>query len=126
MLWGRDMSDIQTKVDALLEKLGNALEELVTLNVMTMQTSLTVGKDANGKVILVPKGSSDGTNTPPDAEGLWTSIRLDQGDIVNMISTGALGNAPLMELHKEQVKLSQQIVSDNIKALVDLARSLAK
>lgn len=111
------MADIQEKVEALIARVGDALQGLLTLEVQTAVTKMTIKPDGNDWS-LEPV-------TDVNAEGVTTRIRLEQGDIQNALSEGALQNDKLMEMHTQQVALSRQIVADNIQALVTLANSLA-
>lgn len=111
---------IEAKVEGLLGKVGDALDGLLTLNIQTAITPMGVDKPANDEWSLSPKPGNNAV------DGITTRIRLDQGDIQNAMSEGALGNSKLMEIHAQQVALSRQIVADNIKALVELAQSLTR
>lgn len=112
-------ADLRDNVEGLLKKIGNALDELLTLRVQTAITKMDVSKSANGDWELTP-------NPGESTEGVLTTIRLDQGDIQNALSVGALDNEKLMSIHTQQVALSRTIVSDNLKALAELAQSLVK
>ena len=79
---------------------------------------MAVAVDGNGWSVEPKAGEA--------ADGVSTVIRLEQGDIRNALSAGALDNDRLMKLHNDQVTLSRQIVADNLKAVVELARSLAR
>jgi len=116
---GSEMAaDLRDNVEGLLKKIGNALDELCTLRVQTAITSMNVDK-TNGEWSLAP--------APGDqAQGISTTIRLDQGDIQNALSEGALENEKLMAIHTQQVTMSREIVSNNLKALAELAQSLLK
>ena len=109
---------LEANVEGLLKKVGEALDGLLTLNIQTVVAPLDV-KDAGGEWTLSPK-------TGNAVEGITTRIRLEQGDIQNAMSEGAISNSKLMEIHNKQVELSRQIVADNVKALVELAQSLIK
>lgn len=111
--------DLQDKADSLLTRVGNALEQLLTLEIQTVVAPMEVTGRDNGGWSVVPK--------PGDAtDGITTMIRLEQGDVQNALSTGAIDNEKLMKLHADQVALSRQIVADNLKAVVELARSLTR
>ena len=112
-------ADLRDKVDELLNKIGDALNDLLTLKVQTAITTMGVDRTTNGKWSLAP--------APDDTvEGILTTIRLADGDIQNAFSEGALDNDKLMKIHTDQVALSRQIVADNLKALAELAQSLVK
>ena len=111
--------DVQGKAESLLDRIGNALEQLLTLEIQTVLTPVNVAAADNGGWSVTPRLGEA-------ADGIVTIIRLEQGDIHNALSTGAIENAKLMQLHTDQVTLSRQIVADNLKAVVDLARSLAR
>ncbi|AQR75249.1 hypothetical protein [Sphingomonas sp. LM7] len=110
-------SGIQTNVNTALASVGKALNELLTLRIQTVVTAMTIAQDADGNWVLQPE-------TGATAEGATTTIRLEQGDVQNFFSTAAIDNPKVMEIHAEQVKLSRQIVADNLKAVADLAKSL--
>ena len=111
--------DFQEKAESLLARVGNALEQLLTLEIQTVVTPITVSASDNGGWSVTPQ-------TGQATDGITTVIRLEQGDIHNALSPGAIDNDKLMKLHAEQVALSRQIVADNLKAVVDLARSLMR
>ena len=100
----------------LLKRIEDALQNLLTLKVVTLVGPLDV--TANGESFeIVP-------HDPTASDGIATSIRLEQGDITNVMSGNAFDNKALFEFHAQQVALSRQIVGDNMKAVLDLARSL--
>lgn len=109
--------DRQTTVERLLDKLADALDKLVTLEIVTVVATTEVRADGNSWSLEPAAGAAK--------SAAKTTIRLDQGDITNVLSDGALENEKLMKLHSEQVALSRQIVAENLKALMDVARSLA-
>jgi hypothetical protein len=110
--------DIHAQVEDLMSKIGDALEALLTLRVETVITPLKVKAVGNGDWAAQPEPGEK-------AEGAVTIIRLDQGDLKNAISEAAIANEKLMAMHSQQVAMSRQIVADNMKAVVELARSLA-
>ncbi len=110
---------IEAQVDGLLGKIGDALERLLTLDIQTVIAPMGVQKAADGDWTLSP-------NPGKAVEGITTRIRLEQGDIQNAMSEGAITNSKLMEIHSKQVELSRQIVAENVKALVELAQSLIR
>jgi hypothetical protein len=111
--------DLRAQAESLLTRIGNRLEELLTLEVNTVIAPLVVvAADGNDWSIEPKPGEA--------AEGVSTVIRLDQGDVRNALSAGAIDNEKLMKLHNDQVALSRQIVADNLKAVIDLAHSLAR
>jgi hypothetical protein len=113
--------DIQAKIDSLVGKIGDALERLLTLKVETLIGEMDVVAPDNDKEnwTLVPKPGAA-------TVAIKTTIRLSDGDIKNAMTEQASANAKLVELHWQQVAASRQIVSDNLKGLMDLAQSLAK
>ncbi|MDO6416133.1 hypothetical protein Q4F19_17235 [Sphingomonas sp. BIUV-7] len=110
--------EVRDQSETLLARIGNTLDQLLTLEVSTVIAPMTVGVDGNEWSIDPKTGEA--------AEAVSTVIRLDQGDIRNALSAGAIDNEKLMKLHNDQVTLSRQIVADNLKAVIDLARSLAR
>lgn len=116
------MADLQTNADNLLKKIGEALDQMLTLNIETVVCDIDVAAStANdpGSWSLQPKAQQA-------SDAIKTSILLAQGDIQNAMTPGALANEKLMAMHKEQVTLSRQIVSDNLNGLVALAQNLLK
>lgn len=113
------MADIQATLDKVLAKLDQAVEQLLTLEVTTVVTAQEVKAGANGK---------DWSLSPVAGqveEALKTTVRLDQGDITNEMTPGALENKALSDFHAAQVALSREIIAGNVKGLADLVRELA-
>lgn len=110
--------EVRDQAEGLLIRIGNTLDQLLTLEINTVVAPIIVAADGNGWSIEPKTGEA--------AEAVSTVIRLEQGDVRNALSAGAIDNEKLMKLHADQVALSRQIVADNLKAVVDLARSLAR
>lgn len=100
----------------VLQRIENALGNLLTLKIVTIVGPVSVTDD-NGSPDLLPVHGSN-------ASGISTTIRLEQGDITNILSEEAFENKALSDYHGQQVTTSRQIVADNLKALLDLARSM--
>jgi hypothetical protein len=109
---------LQDSAEGLLGKIAEAFEELLTLSITTAITPLEVVEE-DGDWSLKPKAGNS-------AGGIVTTIRLDQGDVRNAISPDALENPRVLEFHNQQVLVGQKLVADNVKALVDLAKGLAR
>jgi hypothetical protein len=101
-----------------LQKLEHALEEIVTLKIVTLvgQAEVT-GAGTKASVAITPA-------TSPEAAS--TEIDLLTGDITNTFSAGfaALANGEMRNFHQSQVEKSQSIVTGNLAELQKLATAL--
>ncbi|MBV8457581.1 MAG: hypothetical protein JO122_13310 [Acetobacteraceae bacterium] len=101
-----------------LQKLEHALEDIVTLKVVTVigQVNVTgAGSKANVAIL---------SGTIPEAAS--TEIDLLTGDITNTFSPGfaALANGEIRNFHQSQVEKSQNIVTGNLAEVQKLAIAL--
>jgi hypothetical protein len=87
----------------LKEKITQALEGLLTLQVKTVVTDVEHG----------------------DRE-ISTEIRLDSGDITTRMHADFIGGEldAMRTFHAEQVSRGQKIIADHVKTLLDLVREL--
>jgi hypothetical protein len=109
----------QANSKTVLQRIEDALNEVLTLKIKTLVMPLSGNGAAGDDWDVAPVGSSS-------AEGFITQIRLEQGDITNYMSPGALDNEAMLAFHNQQVAMSRQIVADNLKALHDLAVSISR
>jgi hypothetical protein len=122
-------SNTNTKADALIRRIEDALQNLVTLRVVTAVTPLrAVAFTADGTPTTDPSMMKQWNLLPTGeaANGMVTEINLIEGDIRNAMSPdfGGEDRKSLREFHLQQVSQSRTIVHDNIQAVLDLARSL--
>ena len=91
-------------VSALRDKLAAAVNNLVTLEIVTVLSS---------QIDLNEKETAKG-------QALRTRIRLDQGDIITEIDPAFITDptlSPVLSLHKERELQAQAIVKGNIEVL---------
>lgn len=103
---------------SLLDKIEQALANLVTLKVVTLVGAVKVtGTGTVAEVSIVP-------DTPLEAAS--TEVDLLQGDITNTFSVGfgALANGEMRNFHQSQVEKSQAIVTGNLAEVQKLATAL--
>jgi hypothetical protein len=101
-----------------LVKLERALEQIVTLKIVTLI----------GQVSVTGEGTkaSVGTAGQAQTEAASTEIDLLTGHITNTFSTGfaALANGEMRNFHQSQVEKSQSIVTGNLAEVQKLATAL--
>ncbi len=101
-----------------LERLRKALENLATLDIVTVVGPVSVSKK-DGKLTAEVRD-------PSQASAMQTSIDLIGGDICNQIdsayTTGDLTS--LRDFHLQQVKAGHDIIVNNFKAMIDLFKVL--
>jgi hypothetical protein len=101
-----------------LAKIEQALEDLVTLKVVTLVGPVAVtGTGTEARVTITGAGATEAASTEVD---------LLRGDITNTFSTGfsALANGEMRSFHQTQVEQSQSIVTGNFAELQKLATAL--
>ena len=112
--------EVRAKANKLLERLADAAEKLITLDVVTV-----IGE------VVGPERSAAGEETfnwdaKDGSEVFRTQIDLIQGDIRNVLPLAHAGEdgSSARAFHNEQVVKAQQIIADNLKALTEFARDL--
>lgn len=116
---------IADQAQKLLDKLAEKIDDLTTLEIETVVAGVSVTLDLDsqqkptGRWTLLP--SAQGTPL-----GMRTTVNLVDGDIKNLISPEFSSDQykSLFDFHLGQVTKSHDIVSQNIAALVDLAKKL--
>jgi hypothetical protein len=112
------------KKDELLDKIRNALTELVQLKIVTAVGPITAAVDPNDRSRIVPEVTS-----VQDSSLMYTRINLLDGDIVTCIPdkfvTGDYKD--LREFHAAREKQAHEMIKGNfaaLKELLALVRSL--
>jgi hypothetical protein len=100
-------------------KVEKALEELVTLKIVTAVGEMEV--DVN-------EGRRASVTALSKSKVIWTSIDLLQGDILTVIHPDYEGEAgkELREFHKARETQGIAIIKENVAALRDLVKLLAE
>jgi hypothetical protein len=106
-----------------VKKIEKALEELITLNVVTVvgavkiDTSLTDGGWDRSKMTLAP-----------DTKAIWTSLDLLQGDITTVVHPELQGDAgrELRAFHRDREAQGLAIIQQNVAALQGLLKLLGE
>ncbi len=104
---------------SILGKLTKAIESLADLRIVTCVGDVRIAISDDNKPSLSVPASADG------AEGIYTSINLVSGDILNAISEryATTGDTWIHDFHKEQVATGRDIVATNVEAIKQLADS---
>lgn len=105
--------------ERFLTKAKNALNDLVEVKVVTLVADVPVS--------IVTKGDSTETSVATKEitdNALVTIVKLLDGDVTTVIPEALLGNAEVRALHSAQVTESLEVLPRNLKALVDIAKSL--
>jgi hypothetical protein len=105
--------------ESFLTKAKNALNDLAEVKVVTAVGDLPVK--------ISTKGDSTSTTLPDkvlDGDAIVTIVKLLDGDVTTVIGSDLLANAELRALHTAQVSASLAVLPTNLKALVDIAKSL--
>ena len=104
---------------SILGKLTKAVESLADLRIVTCVGDVRIAISDDNKPSLSVPASTDG------AEGIYTSINLVSGDILNAISEryATTGDTWIHDFHKEQVATGREIVATNVEAIKQLADS---
>ena len=104
-------NDSNSKLDALIKKIKNALENLITLEIIT----------AVGQVDFNAENGPD-LDFGKDPKVILSKINLLQGDIKTVYDpefiTGNYGE--LKDFHKTREEMGHQMIKDNLDALMRL------
>jgi hypothetical protein len=103
--------------NAFIAKVEHALEELVTLNIVTAVGEAQIESSGTPSRKITMSGKS---------KVIWTSIDLLQGDITTVIHPELQGDAgkDLREFHKGRELQGIAIIKENIAALRDIMKLL--
>lgn len=102
-----------------LDRARNALKDFVEVKVVTLVANVPIKFTTTGGSTETSLGESD---TPDNA--IVTIVKLLDGDVTTVIAEDLLANAELRALHTAQVAASLEVLPRNLKALVDIAKSL--
>ncbi len=105
-------------VRSFLQGVEQALNEIVTLRIVTLVGDVTVAGTGLAATVTVRGGTS--------AEAASTEIDLLNGHITNTFSPGfaALSGGDLKSLHESRVEKSQAIITANLAEVQKLASAL--
>jgi hypothetical protein len=109
------------QADTFLEKAKDLLSDLLEVKVVTAVGDVSVG--------ITTKGDSTKTTLTTDValeQNIVTVVKLTDGDVTTVISESLLANAELRAFHTEQVAKSLTVIPENLRALVDIAKSLRR
>jgi hypothetical protein len=101
-----------------LQRLEQALNNLVTLKVVTLVGPVNVTGAGTDVTVAIAPGAA------PEAAS--TEVNLLDGDITNTFSTGfsAIASGAMSNFHQSQVEKSQTIVTSNLAEIQKLATAL--
>jgi len=101
-----------------LQRLEQALNNLVTLKVVTLVGPVNVSGSGTNVTVAIAAGAA------PEAAS--TEVNLLDGDITNTFSPGfsALANGAMSNFHQSQVEKSHTIVTGNLAEVQKLATAL--
>lgn len=105
--------------ERFLDRARNALRDLAEVKVVTL-----VG---NVPIKFVTKGGATDTVLPEsetNEDAIITIVKLLDGDVTTVIAEDLVGNADVRAMHAAQVAASLEVLPRNLKALVDIAKSL--
>ena len=105
---------LSTTIKAVADRLAEAAEGLVTVNVRTL-----VGTQSLAEI-----GSTDKIKIAQGTEGAYTACNMADGDIVTCYSDKVVNAADIKALHEQAVTLGTQIFRSHLemlkKVLLDL------
>ncbi len=115
------MSDVTgaDEAEGFLAQVKHALADLAEVKVVTL-----VGKV---RVTITTEGDSTTTRletTEVSDTAMVTVVKVLDGDVTTVIAESLLANSELRALHTAQVTASLAVLPANLKALVDIAKSL--
>ncbi|MFN8017136.1 MAG: hypothetical protein U0P45_03340 [Acidimicrobiales bacterium] len=112
-------ADSNEGLAGFLKGLEKYIDELVTVEVITMVDDVTVEIDAEGtwKVTHAPKKA---------VPAYLTRLNLASGDIKNVVPKSLEDDAGLREFHVAQVERGAAILPKNLKTLAEAAREILK
>lgn len=103
------------------EKLGQALQAVVTLKVVTYVGPVTISGNSDALAAQVP-------STAPSEDAILTAINLAQGDIVNIVPKRFWTPEELAvrEFHQQQVSEAKEIVDRNLRLMIEAGKALGQ
>lgn len=108
------------RAESFLTTAKNALNDLAEVKVVTVVGNLPVTIATTGDSTTTSLAASDITDN-----AIVTIVKLLDGDVTTVIAEGLLANTELRALHTAQVAASLEVLPRNLKALVDIAKSLS-
>lgn len=96
-----------SKVDEILKKIGDKIEDITVLNIQTVMAPLEI--DATGKIKLSPA---------KDVDGMTSTLDLIDGDIKTTIAPSFYEKYPeLVQFHQSKEAKGSEIIEANMNAL---------
>jgi hypothetical protein len=109
----------QDQAESFLDKAMGIVSDLLEVKVVTAvgnaQVTITTVNDSTTTTI--------GTSEPLKST-IVTIVKLADGDVSTIISDDLLANTELRAFHTDQVEKSLKVLPDNLRALVDIAKTL--
>lgn len=116
------LPDFQSELNAFLQKLVLGVQQLTTLEIQTVVCDLSLDFDSTSKKLTIRPADN-----PPKVDGIVSRIRLVEGDIDCLMSSGfAEGNyKSLREYHQLKESQAQDIVRKNMEVIKTVVTSLS-
>jgi len=122
------MTEAKNTFNSVLNTLALAFENAVTLEVHTVVADVDVVliTKPDHPIDIELKTNPPADDAPPE-KVLYTAINQFSGDVksVRGVNTDPVADAVLFETHKENVKLSTEIIARNIKMIGDLIKEFS-
>lgn len=106
--------DLSATIRTLAEKLQEAAQGLVTVEVRTLIGTAALGGLAGSEAEKLPEGT----------EGAFTACNMATGDITACFSDSVATSEQVQALHKESLERGTQIFRDNMELLKKLLLEL--
>jgi hypothetical protein len=106
--------------ESFLTRAKNALNDLAEVKVVTAVGALPIKVTTKGDATETTMGTKELAG-----DAIVTIVKLLDGDVTTVIAPDLVANAELRALHTAQVAESLKVLPANLKALVDIAKSLA-
>ena len=107
--------DARSFIQKAVGILNDLLEVKVVTAVDTVDVFMSTTDDATATTLKTDKALE---------KSIVTVVKITDGDVTTVISESLLDNAELRAYHEAQVAKSMQVLPDNLRALVEIARSI--
>jgi hypothetical protein len=107
--------DARSFIQKAVGILNDLLEVKVVTAVDTVDVFLSTTDDATATTLKTDKALE---------KSIVTVVKITDGDVTTVISESLLDNTELRAYHEAQVAKSMQVLPDNLRALVEIARSI--
>ena len=105
--------------ESFLDKAKHILTDLLEVKVVTAVGDVNIQITTEGDST---KTTLKSVKAPQSA--IVTVVKIADGDVTTVISEALLTNTELRAFHSEQLDKSLKVLPDNLRALVDIARTL--